>query len=143
VFLFDVNVLVYAYRDDAPDHARYLEFVEDVVNGDEPYGLSDLVFSGVIRVVTHPKVFAQPSPLTSVTAFIEELRGQSNAVVVERGPRHWQLFLDLCKRASAKGNHVPDAFLAALAIESGCEWVTTDAGFGRFPGLKWRRPFDD
>jgi predicted nucleic acid-binding protein len=48
--------------------------------------------------------------------------------------------VELCRRSSARGNLVPDAYLAALAIESGCEWVTLDQGFGRFPELRWRAP---
>ncbi|MGE5221608.1 MAG: PIN domain-containing protein [Omnitrophica WOR_2 bacterium] len=55
-------------------------------------------------------------------------------------PRHWELFRRLCETASVKGNLVPDAYLAALAIESGCEWITTDRDYNCFPGLKWRHP---
>lgn len=56
------------------------------------------------------------------------------------GPRHWGIFRALCADAGAKGNLVPDAYLAAMAIESGCEWVTTDRDFSRFSGLHWRYP---
>jgi predicted nucleic acid-binding protein len=72
--------------------------------------------------------------------FCRIVRGQPNAVPVAPGPRHWTVFDGLCREARVKGNLVADAYLAALAIESGCEWVTTDGGFARFPGLKWRRP---
>jgi hypothetical protein len=61
---------------------------------------------------------------------------------VTPGSRHWTLFLDLCRKAGAKGNLVSDAYHAALAIESGCEWITTDRDFARFPGLRWRTPFE-
>ncbi|MFN8631711.1 MAG: PIN domain-containing protein [Chloroflexota bacterium] len=70
------------------------------------------------------------------------MRAQPNAVVVTPGPRHWDLFVRLRAAAGAKGNLVPDADLAALAIESGCEWITTDRDFSRFPGLRWRHPLD-
>ena len=56
------------------------------------------------------------------------------------GPRHWEIFARLCRESEARGNLVPDAYLAALAIESGCEWVTTDRDFSRFPGLRWKTP---
>jgi predicted nucleic acid-binding protein len=56
------------------------------------------------------------------------------------GPRHWKIFVDLCRATGARGNRVPDAYLAALAIESGSEWVTTDRDFARFEGLRWRYP---
>ena len=57
------------------------------------------------------------------------------------GPRHWEIFIRLCRAARVNGNLVPDAYLAALAIESGSEWITTDRDYSRFPGLRWRHPF--
>jgi len=68
------------------------------------------------------------------------LRGLANCVPVAPGLRHWEIFRALCSEARARGNLVPDAYLAALAIESGCEWISTDRGFSRFKGLRWRHP---
>jgi predicted nucleic acid-binding protein len=59
---------------------------------------------------------------------------------VQPGDRHWPIFIDLCRRADTRGNHVPDAWFAALAIEWGCDWVTLDRDYARFPGLVWRTP---
>ena len=142
MLLPDVNVLVYAHRRDATDHPRYLKWLESVVNNDEAYGLADLVLSGFIRVVTHPRVFNPPSSLEDALAFAEALRAHPNCVPIAPGPRHWEVFTGLCRRARARGNLVPDTYLAALAIESGSEWITTDRGFARFPGLRWRHPLD-
>ena len=136
----DVNVLVYAHRADAPHHAACLAWLEGVVNGDESFGLSELVLSGFMRVATHPKVFAKPSPMADALEFTEQLRGRPNCVPVAPGPRHWQIFRALCIDAGVKGNLVPDAYLAALAIEAGCEWISTDRDFSRFKGLRWRHP---
>ena len=71
---------------------------------------------------------------------VEALRAAPTSVVLPPGPRHWSIFTDLCEAVGAKGNLVPDAYLAALAIESGSEWITTDHDFSRFPGLRWRHP---
>ena len=136
----DVNVLVYAHREDSPHHAGCRKWVEAVVNGNESYGLSELVLSGFVRVVTHPKVFTRPSPLADALEFTEQLRGGPNCIPVAPGRRHWEIFRALCVEAGAKGNLVPDAYLAAMAIEAGCEWVTTDHDFSRFNGLRWRHP---
>lgn len=136
----DVNVLVYAHRVDSSHHGACLAWLEGVVNGDESFGLSDLVLSGFIRVVTHPKVFAKPSPMADALEFTGQLRGRPNCVPVAPGPRHWEIFRALCVGVGAKGNLVPDAYLAAMAIEAGCEWVTTDRDFSRFKGLRWRHP---
>lgn len=140
--LLDVNVLVYSYREDAADHARFKDWLEDLVNSSEPYGISDLVLSGFLRIVTHPAVFSTPSPTLEALSFAETIRSQPNCVLVSPGARHWQLFADLYRTAGVRGNLVPDAYFAALAIESGSEWITTDRDYARFAGLRWRHPFD-
>jgi uncharacterized protein len=140
MILPDVNVLVYAHRGDAPDHARYASWLEGMARGDEAFGLADLVLSGFLRVVTHPRIFTPPTPLEDALAFATALRERPNCVSVVPGPRHWDLFISLCRRSGAKGNLIPDTYLAALAIDSGSEWITTDRGFARFPGLRWRHP---
>lgn len=140
MILTDVNVLVYAHRADAPRHAAYRQWLEALVQSDQAYGVAELVLSGFLRVVTHPRVFNPPSSLADGLAFAHLLRGQPNAVLIAPGPRHWDIFAGLCRAAGVKGNLIPDAYLAALAIESGSEWVTTDRDYSRFPGLRWRHP---
>lgn len=95
-----------------------------------------------MRVVTHPKVFAKPTPLSRAIDFCQVLRSQPNATVISPGARHWQIFTGLCDGAGVRGNLIPDAYLAALAIESGSEWITTDGDFRRFRGLRLRHPLD-
>ena len=138
--LADVNVLVYAFRAVAPGHAQYRAWLEGMVGSEEAYAVSDHVLAGFLRVVTHPRVFHPPTPLEPALAFVLAFRDRPNAVPVAPGERHWSIFLRLCREAEARGNLVPDAWLAALAIESGCEFVTTDRDFARFPGLRWRHP---
>lgn len=140
MILPDVNVLVYAHWHDAPDHVRYRDWLERVLDSDQPYAMSDLVLSGVLRIVTNPRIFSPPSPLDSALAFIARVRDQPHCIRVSPGPRHWEIFMHLCHEVGARGNLVPDAFLAALAIESGSEWITTDRDFARFPGLRWHLP---
>ena len=136
----DVNVLVAAYRDDSPDHGRCHQWLSAVANGSTAFAISDLVLSGFVRIVTHPRVFKVPSPARHAIGFANRIRELEHCVPVSPGPRHWTIFADLCERAEARGNLVPDAFLAALAIEAGAEWVTLDGDFARFPGLRWKRP---
>ena len=101
------------------------------------------MLSGFVRVVTHPRVFDPPDTVAAALAFANAVRAQPTAVLVAPGERHWEIFERLCVGAGAKGNLVPDAYLAALAIESGSEFVTTDRDFSRFPGLRWRHPLSD
>lgn len=136
----DVNVLVYAHREDTEHHVQCRRWLEATINGEERYAVSELVLSGFIRVVTHPKVFAKPSTLAQALEFAEQVRDQPNAMLIEPGERHWSIFRRLCTEAKVKGNLVPDAYFAALAIEAGCDWITTDRDFSRFGGLRWRSP---
>jgi uncharacterized protein len=142
MILMDVNVLVYAHRSDAPNHAAMRTWLESVLAGNEAYGVSDLVLSGFLRIVTHPSVFSPPSPMKAALKFCLEVRQQPHHVEISAGPRHWEIFTELCQTAGIKGNLVPDAYLAALAIESGSEWITTDRDYSRFPKLRWRHPLE-
>jgi len=138
----DVNVLVNAHRPEAQRHGEYREWLDVARADDEPLGLSDMVLSGFVRIVTHPRVFREPSPLRVALAFAEAVRESPAAVVISPGARHWSLFMQLCRAIEAHGNDVPDAYLAALAIESGTTWFTCDRAFARFPGLRWHHPLD-
>lgn len=140
MILTDVNVLVAGYRDDHPEHARCRDFLQSVLTGQESFGTSGLVVSGFLRIVTLPRIFARPSPLEHAITFARVLLAHPHAVPVSPGQRHWEIFSDLCRKAEARGNLIPDAYLAAMAIESGCEWITLDGDFARFPGLRWRMP---
>ena len=131
---------MYAHREDADRHEAYRDWLLRAVDDEQPYGVSDLVLSGFLRVVTHPRVFMQPTPLAQALAFCNALR--SNGTPIEPGRRHWQIFKRLCTDVGARGNVIPDAFLAAIAIESNSEWITTDRDFRRFAGLRVRHPLD-
>jgi hypothetical protein len=138
--LADVNVLVYAFRADAPGHAQHRAWLQGLVDSDEAYAVSDHVLGGFLRIVTHPRIFHPTTPIEAALAFAEAIRGRVNAVPVVPGARHWEIFTRLCREAGARGNLIPDAWLAALAIEWGCEFITTDRDYARFPALRWRHP---
>ncbi len=143
MILADVNVLIYAHREESERHTRYRAWLESIWRSPASYAVSELVLSGCLRVLTHHRVFAPPTPIKEALAFIDQVRSQPNAVVVKPGPKHWTIFTDLCRRTKSTGNLVPDSYLAALAIETGSELVTTDRDFARFPELKWRHPLED
>ena len=136
-----MNVLLHAFRRDAVRHEEYRAWLHGVINGDEPYGISPQVLASVIRISTHPRIFDPASTLKEALDFCRGVLEAERCTVVQPGPRHWQIFAELCQRSRATGNLVPDAWFAALAIESGCEWITADRDFAQFPGLRWREPF--
>jgi len=140
LILPDVNVLIYAFRTDSERHDDYKAWLESVVNGPSAYGIVPQVLSSVVRICTHPRIFTRPSSLRDAFVFAQALLEPPNATVITPGERHWQIFEALCHESKATGNLVQDAWFAALAVEWGCEWITTDRDYARFPGLSWRAP---
>ena len=141
MILPDVNVLIYAFRSDSRDHERFRAWLDAVVNSPEAYGIAPQVLGATVRIVTHPRIYARPARLEEAFAFCRALIEPSHASVIAPGERHWEIFEGLCRASGAAGNLVQDAWFAALAIEAGCEWITTDRDYARFPGLKWRTPW--
>lgn len=142
MYLPDVNVLIYAFRAESRDHEMYRQWLEETINGDYAYAIAPFVLSSVIRIVTNSRVYREPSPLEEVLDYANLLMEQPNCHIVHPGERHWEIFSKLCVNAGAKGDLIPDAWLAALAIEKGCELVTTDRDHRRFAGLRQRHPLE-
>ncbi len=142
MILFDVNVLLNAHRVEQPDHELARDLLERTAGDTRPFAVCELILSSFVRVVTNRRALSPPTPLGVALDFCEGLRTRPNARIVAPGRRHWRLFAELCRRADAVGNLASDAYLAAVAIESGCEWISFDRDFARFPGLNWRSPAD-
>jgi hypothetical protein len=138
--LCDVNVQIYAHREESSEHEAYARFVRELAEGPSAFGLSEAVLGRFVRIVTNPRIFKQPTPPALAFEFCESLRRRTQAVVLRPGERNWRIFQDLCETVSAKGKLVADAWHAALAIEHGCEWISTDGDFSRFPALNWSHP---
>jgi len=138
--LFDVNILLYAFRADAPEHSVYKRWLEEILRSETVCGVSDLVLAAVVRIATHPRIGRRPATPTEALEFVESLRNHPGCASVSPGQRHWQIFAQLCRATGARGPLVTDAYFAALAIESGAEWITTDRDYARFSGLRWRHP---
>ncbi len=142
MLLADVNVLIYAHRPESDRAPEYRRWLEHALTGREPFGVSESVLASFVRIVTHRRIYREPTPPAVALDFCEALLGAPSAVPVRPGPRHWRIFAEFCRHLGVRGNAVQDAALAALAIEHGALWITTDAGFARFPGLRWQRPLD-
>ncbi len=138
--LADVNVLVQTIRADGVHHPAALRWLQSVTAAAEPYAVSELVLSSFVRIVTNRRIFSAPTPLTTALDFANAHRSHLNAIVVAPGATHWATFDALCREVGAIDNLILDAYLAALAIEANCTFVTLDRGFARFPGLLWKRP---
>jgi hypothetical protein len=139
----DINILLYALREESERHVKFRAWLKEVLSGDEPVALFEPVLAGVLRIGTHLKIYKTPTPRKVIEGFIDDILSSPLALALRAGQRHWSLFLELCRRADCKGNLIQDAYLAALALENNCKWITTDRDFARFPGLVWRHPLDD
>ncbi len=137
--LFDVSILINAHRSENAGHPFCHAWLTACLEAAEIFLYGEWVLSAFIRIVTHPRVYRTPTPLFQALAFAGEIRRCPNGVSIMPGARHWMIFTRLCERTGATGNLVPDAYLAALAIEAGAEWVTADADFEAFePDLTWQ-----
>lgn len=136
----DVNVLVDGFRQDSPNHEPVAAWLDSLIGSPESFAVFETVLAGFVRVVTHPRVFDPPTPFEYAIEFVEVMLAQPNCVVLRPGPRHWAIFRDLCGAVDAAGNLVMDAYLAALSIEAGCTFVTSDGDFSRFDGLRRELP---
>ena len=140
MILPDVNVLVYAFRPEVNHHATCHAWLTDVIANDARYGMSPLALGALVRITTSLRFYPNPTPLADAFRFCEYVLQQPNCQVVEPGERHWDIFRRLCLETDTRGPRVTDAWFAALAIEWGCEWITLDRDYARFPGLKWSVP---
>lgn len=138
MILCDVSVLLYAMMESSPHHAVCRREVERLRTNPRDMAVSELILSAVVRIGTNPRIW-QPAPEPmEVFSFVDALRTPPAVRTITAGPRHWTLFRDLVLSAGLRGSDTTDAYLAALAMEHDCEWWTTDRGFARFPGLRWR-----
>ncbi|PWB89594.1 VapC toxin family PIN domain ribonuclease [Methylocystis sp. MitZ-2018] len=138
--LADVNVLVEAFRSDAPRHRACRKWLDDAFDRRAPFAVSRLVLSAVVRITTSQRFYQSPSSLDEAFGFCADILAQPNCRLVEPGDGHWRIFERLCLETQTRGPMVTDAWFAALAMEWDCEWITLDRDFGRFPGLRWRTP---
>jgi toxin-antitoxin system PIN domain toxin len=136
----DVNVLIYAFRRDTPQHEVCRSWLERVIFSDARFGVSPLVLAAVVRITTNPRAFQTPSDLQEAFRFCDDILSQPHCEIVQPGERHWDIFRRLSLETGARGGRISDVWYAALAMEWTCEWITLDRDYARFPGLKWQRP---
>jgi uncharacterized protein len=143
VILPDVNVLVYAYRREAQNHTTYASWLTAVVGGQDELALADHCLTGFLRIVTSPRILAEPAPTSDALRFIDRLRAAPRGRPLTATSATWDVLeANVSQDKGIRGNLVPDAYLAALAVSHGCRLATADRGFARFPGLNFFDPAD-
>ncbi len=140
VLCVDVNVLVDAHRVDQPGHEVAKSWLDTARRAREPLGIPSIAASGFLRIVTHPRIFREPTPISVAVDFIERLLKSPASEIVIPADRHFEIFTSYCRELALKGNDIPDAYLAGLAVERGATFVTSDRGFLRFRDLRVVQP---
>lgn len=141
MILPDVNVLVYAYRREAQNHAAYASWLTAVVAGQDELALADHCLTGFLRIVTNPRILSDPAPTGEALRFVERLRTARRGRPLAATSATWEvLTVNVSHDRGIRGNLVPDAYLAALAVSHGCRLATADRGFARFPDLEFFDP---
>ncbi len=140
MILLDVNVVLAAHRPDHDHYATVRPWFDDLLESGDPFGVPDPVWIAFVRLSTNRRVFVVPTPTEAAFSFVDAVRAQAAYVTVPAGPDHLRIFERLCVEFGAVGDLVPDAHLAALALEQGATLVSLDRDFARFPELRWRLP---
>jgi len=136
----DVNVLVYAHRADERTHAAYRSWIEALVNGPEPFGMSVLVATAFVRIVTDRRIYPMPTAPSVALAAMDQLASHPGCRLFAPRDDHWSRLAALCRATGVTGKLVANVQHAAVAISAGCTWVTGDSDFSRFAphGLRWQ-----
>lgn len=142
MILVDANLLLYAYHSGAAQHAAARRWLESVLSGMEPVGLSWSTILAFLRIGTSPRVFERPYRIEEAESIVSSWLDRSSVAVLRPGDRYWEILRALLIEARIEAALVSDAALAALAIEHGATLCTTDRDFRRFPGLKHSNPIE-
>jgi uncharacterized protein len=140
VILVDANLLVYAHVTSVPQHDTAQTWLHERINGLAPVGLPWPSLLAFVRLVTNPRVFERPEPVAAAWGQVEAWLDCPTVWVPQPTDSHRATLGRLLLRQGVGANLVPDAHLAALAIEHGLVLCSTDGDFARFPGVRWENP---
>ena len=136
----DVNLLLYAYNPDDSRHTAAKAWLEDILSDSAPVGFPLTTIHAFVRLVTNPLIAGRVISLSDVLAIVDEWLSLPHVRVLYPGDRHWSMLKQTATEAQVTANLIPDAVLAAIAIEYGAVIHTNDRDFARFPGLRWHNP---
>lgn len=140
MILVDANILLYAEDQHSPHHSAARLWWDAQLSGHSPVCLCWTVLSAFIRIGINPRVFEHPLSLEQSVSRVQSWLDQPCTRMVQPTERHWTVFRKMLADGQATANLVTDAHLAALALEHGCDLISTDSDFARFPGIRWRNP---
>ena len=140
MILIDANLLIYAHVKNQPQHFAAKGWLDECLNASARVGLPWPSLLGFLRIVTNPRIFEQPESIKDAWKQVKEWLECPSAWIPRPAERHVEILEGLIVNLNITANLVPDAHLAALAIEHGLILCSADGDFGRFPNLKWQNP---
>lgn len=142
MILVDANLLIYAYARDMPQHEAARTWLDQQFNTQPRVGLPWPSLLAFVRLISHPRIFENPVSVPRAWGQVERWLGVPAVWIPAPTEQHMITLGRLMTTAVTRANHVPDAHLAALAIEHGLTLCSTDRGFNRYPGLRWANPLE-
>jgi toxin-antitoxin system PIN domain toxin len=136
----DINILVYAYDTNSPQHQQARKWWETTLSQAVPIGMAWVTMLGFIRITTHRSILQNPVAVSDALQRVQTWLEHPHVHVVSPGDNHARILFQLLGDLGTGGNLTTDAHLAALAIEYQAQLVSADADFSRFPGLRWFNP---
>jgi toxin-antitoxin system PIN domain toxin len=140
--LVDANLLIWAHHRQFDSHESARAWWAQTLSSVPLVGIPWATALAFLRISTHPRALTRPLKIGQAWAVVDDWLGRPNVKVPAPTERHPAILEEMLTAGRATGNHVPDAHLAALAIEWGLELVTVDRDFARYPGLRWRDPLE-
>jgi uncharacterized protein len=140
MILPDANLLLYAEDSLSPHHERAREWWDGVLSGSDPVHLCWPVINAFLRIATNSRIHERPLESEEAVLRVTSWLNQPCVSLIGPTKSHWEIFGKQIIGANAAANLIPDAHLAALAIEHASILYSTDRDFARFPGLKWKNP---
>jgi toxin-antitoxin system PIN domain toxin len=138
--LIDANLLLFAVDATAPAHARCVAWLQDQLNGDRRVGIPWESLTAFMRISTHPRASARPLRPTQAWSFVQSWLAAPAVWIPVPTERHADVLGGLITKYQLAGNLVPDAHLAAIAVQHGLEVCSADTDFARFTEVRWRNP---
>lgn len=140
MIVVDANLLVYAHVQSLPQHQLARPWLDDQLNGTASVGLPWPSLLAFVRLVANPRIFERPESVADAWHQVKQWFSCPTVWVPQPTERHAEIIGPLLQESATRANLVPDAHLAALAIEHGLTLCSTDQDFSRFVGLKWVNP---
>jgi toxin-antitoxin system PIN domain toxin len=141
--LIDANLLLFAVNEDSPFHVRAWEWLTDQLNGERRVAMPWQSLGAFLRIATQPRAWLAPLEPSAACEYVEDWLENELVWVPTPSGRHVELVADLMRRYQLRGNLIPDAQLAALAIEHGIDVCSADTDFARFTEVRWHNPLAD